>query len=104
MATIMAGLAELANFNFHNAGVTNKFLMDPYLPGTAVEQIQRVAEHTGINFDIDGTAPRKTLTMLARRRDSADLPRAAAARRSFATVLHGSVLSRLAPLAPERAS
>ena len=64
VATIMAGLATLANFTFNNAGVTDKFLMDPYLPGTAVAQIiQQVAEHAGINFDIDGTAPKKTLTI-----------------------------------------
>lgn len=29
---------------FHNAGVTDKFLMN-YRPGTAVDQIQQVAEY-----------------------------------------------------------
>ena len=63
VATIMSGLATLAGLNFNNNGVTDKFLMDPYLPGTALEQINRVAVHAGINFDIDGGGPRKTLTI-----------------------------------------
>ena len=80
VATIMAGLAKLANFTFHNAGVTDKFLIDPYLPGTAVAQYPGGRRARGHQLrhrrhraeeDVDDLAEGQ----LARRRDPVDLPR-----------------------------
>jgi hypothetical protein len=56
VATIMAGIASLAGWNFQNNGVDTK-LLDPYYPSTAWEQAQRVAEHANINLALDDGAP-----------------------------------------------
>lgn len=56
VATIMAGIASLAGWNFQNNGVTGK-LEDVYYPGTAWEQMQSVADHAHINAYRDDGAP-----------------------------------------------
>jgi hypothetical protein len=52
VATIMSGLAVQAGHNFENNGV-NQQLFDPYFPGSAGEQIKRVAEKANIDHVID---------------------------------------------------
>jgi len=55
VSTIMSSIADLANWNFRNDGVTTK-LEDVYYPGTAWEQMQAVADHANINATrSDGT-------------------------------------------------
>lgn len=48
VATILRGLATQAKWSFQNDGVTAQ-LIDPYFPGTIVDQIRACVEHTGIN-------------------------------------------------------
>lgn len=52
VAVIMAGLAAQMNLAFENGGV-RAFLSNPYFPGTAREQAQKVADAAGINWVID---------------------------------------------------
>lgn len=51
VGTIMASLAKKMNLGFENNGVEIK-LSNPYLAGSALTQMKRVAEHAGINAEI----------------------------------------------------
>lgn len=51
-ATIMASLAEQMGLSFENNGVS-VILATPYLPGTAFDQAQRVADAANINWIVD---------------------------------------------------
>jgi len=59
VATIMAGIAGLAGWNFQNDGVTGK-LEDVYYPGTAWDQMQAVKEEANIETFLNDGVP-KTL-------------------------------------------
>ena len=63
VAAIMSGLALAAGLGFVNKGVTSK-VSDPYLPGTATDQIHELADAAHIETDIDDGA--KTLTIWPR--------------------------------------
>lgn len=52
VAVLMASLARQAGLSFENTGVTTR-IANPYLSGTAVDQIQSLATATGINYEID---------------------------------------------------
>lgn len=52
VATIMSGLAVQAGYHFENNGVQQQFFY-PYYPGSAGEQIKRVAANANINHTID---------------------------------------------------
>jgi hypothetical protein len=61
VATIMAGIASLAGWNFQNNGVNTK-MEYPYYPGTAWEQMQMAASDAHINAVVDDGFP-KTLVI-----------------------------------------
>jgi hypothetical protein len=61
VATILAGMCDIAGYTFHNDGVTTKF-ENVYYPGTIGDQIRRVCDHAHINFQIDNGPP-PTLTI-----------------------------------------
>lgn len=50
VATIMGGLAKLMNLGFQNNGV-NVTLPSGYYPGSALDQVKKVASDAGIEFD-----------------------------------------------------
>ena len=52
VATILAGLAKQIGYAFENNGVS-VILRDPYLPGTAFDQIHNAAEAADINILLD---------------------------------------------------
>jgi hypothetical protein len=52
VATIMSGLAKTMGVNFENNGVTAQ-LSNPYLPGTAWQQVQACARAADIRFALD---------------------------------------------------
>jgi hypothetical protein len=54
VATIMSSLAEQAGYHFENDGVQQQ-IFDPYFPGSAGEQIDRVGAKAGINWHVDST-------------------------------------------------
>jgi hypothetical protein len=49
VATIMQNLAQIIGYKFENNGVT-KIITNPYLPGTAWDQIKSLARAADINF------------------------------------------------------
>jgi hypothetical protein len=51
VATVMAGIAELASWGFQNNGVTSK-MEDVYYPGTAWDQMIAVKNHAHINAEL----------------------------------------------------
>lgn len=55
VGTIMSSLAKQMNLGFENNGVSAQ-LSNPYLPGSALQQVRRAAEAANINAEIvDGT-------------------------------------------------
>ncbi len=56
VATILSGLASLTGRTFTNNGVTAQ-VENPYYPGTAVEQINRICAHANIDHSLDHPAP-----------------------------------------------
>lgn len=52
VATMMAGLARQMGVPLEDHGVTVK-LRDVYYPGTAMQQMRRIAEHAGINAAVE---------------------------------------------------
>lgn len=55
VATAMSQLATSMGYTFENNGVTGKTLSNPYLPGTAIDQANALAQAAGIWWGIDGT-------------------------------------------------
>jgi len=53
VASAMQTLAGRTNLTFENSGVSGVTVVDPYLPGTAREQIKRLAEMANIEHKID---------------------------------------------------
>jgi hypothetical protein len=53
VAVIMASLATQMGLAFQNSGVSGVVLSNSYLSGTALQQAKNVAQHAGINLDID---------------------------------------------------
>jgi hypothetical protein len=53
VVNIMSALASDMGLTFENSGVSGVVLSNPYLPGTAFDQMQKVKEAAGINAVID---------------------------------------------------
>jgi hypothetical protein len=53
VVTIMSSIAKTAGLVFENSGVSGIMLSNPYLPGTAFDQMQRVKDAAGINAVVD---------------------------------------------------
>ena len=61
VSTIVSGMADLVGWKFINNGVTTKF-ENVYYPGTAKEQIERMCQHSNIDYAIDD-GPQMTITI-----------------------------------------
>lgn len=53
VAVVMQSLATQMGLKFENTGVSGVYLTDPYLPGTAMQQMRRAARAAGINAIVD---------------------------------------------------
>ena len=66
VAVILSGLASQMGLKFENSGVQGVTLQNPYLPGTARDQAQRVADAANINLYFDGDPPNGTMAIWPR--------------------------------------
>jgi len=52
VAGLLGQMAKAANLQFENNGLSTK-IMNPYYPGTAIQQIDELCEHAGLEYIID---------------------------------------------------
>lgn len=55
-ALVVSGIAQQAGYQFENNGVTAQ-IADPYLAGTALQQLQKISRAGDFNCTIDPTSP-----------------------------------------------
>lgn len=56
VALVVSGIAQQAGYLFENSGVTAQ-IADPYLSGTALQQLQKITRAADVNCTIEPTAP-----------------------------------------------